>query len=131
MQDCKRHIFEANKLTNQDEKCIKVYWYVYDNVGNDIHIDSGYRMDYTFPWEGKFEVYCQWWNKCLSQDTFYGIDFDIYCDSTTMNTIQFNNPQPKLIGIYDMMGRKYDAIKEDEIMILLYDDGSTRKIIQH
>ena len=131
MQDCKRHIFEANKLTNQDEKCIKVYWYVYDNVGNDIHIDSGYRMDYTFPWEGKFEVYCQWWNKCLSQDTFYGIDFDIYCDSTTMNTIQFNNPQPKLIGIYDMMGRKYDVIKEDEIMILLYDDGSTRKIIQH
>jgi len=29
------------------------------------------------------------------------------------------------------MGRKLDAIREDEIMILLYDDGSTRKVIQH
>jgi hypothetical protein len=48
-----------------------------------------------------------------------------------MNTIKFNKPEPKLIGIYDMMGRKVEAIREDEIMIYLYDDGSSRKIIQH
>lgn len=82
MKDCKRFIFESNKITNQKEECVQVYWYIYDNVGNEVHVDSGYRMDYTFPWEGKFEVYCQWWNKCLQQDTFWGRDFDIYCDST-------------------------------------------------
>lgn len=111
MKDCKRHIFEANKITNQDEKCVQVYWYVYDNVGNEIHVDSGYRVDYTFPWEGKFEVYCQWWNKCLKQDTFWGRDFDIYCDSTTMSTTQFNKPEAKLIGIYDVLGRPVEAIR--------------------
>jgi hypothetical protein len=102
----------------------------YDNVGNEVHVDSGYRIEYTFPWEGKFEVYCQWWNKCLKQDTFWGRPFDIYCD-TTASTNQFIKPQPKLIGIYDMMGRPVNGIREDEIMIFLYDDGSTKKIIQH
>jgi hypothetical protein len=38
--------------------------------------------------------------------------------------------EPKVIGVYDMLGRPVKHIRKDEIMILLYDDGSTKKIIQ-
>jgi hypothetical protein len=38
--------------------------------------------------------------------------------------------EPKIIGVYDMLGRPVKHIRKEEIMILLYDDGSTKKIIQ-
>jgi hypothetical protein len=47
-----------------------------------------------------------------------------------MGTTTPKKPEPKVIGIYDVMGRPVQVIKEDEIIILLYDDGSTKKILQ-
>jgi hypothetical protein len=32
--------------------------------------------------------------------------------------------------VYDLLGRPVKHIRKEEIMILLYDDGSTKKIIQ-
>ena len=81
---CKNYVFEASKLSNQKEECVQIYWYVYDYQGNEVGYDSGYRLEFTFPWEGQFDVYCQWWNHCLNQDTFYGKTIDVYCDSSTM-----------------------------------------------
>ena len=128
---CKNYVFEANKLSNQKAECVQIYWYIYDYQGNEVGYDSGYRIEFTFPWEGQFDVYCQWWNHCLNQDTFWGQTIDVYCDSSTMNVMTVTKPQPNLIGIYDMMGRKVEAIREDEILIYLYDDGSTKKVLQH
>lgn len=89
-KSCKEYVFEANKLKTQKEECIQVYWFVFDNDGNEVHYDSGYRFQYTFPWEGKFEVYTQWWNKCLNQDTFWGRNLDIFCDSSTNRLVPIN-----------------------------------------
>jgi len=75
---CKDYEFAMSIL----DSCVTPYWYVFDYSGNQIHYDSGYTMEYTFPWEGKFEVYAQWWNHCVNQDTFFGKEFDIICDST-------------------------------------------------
>ena len=36
-----------------------------------------------------------------------------------------------LTTIYDMMGRRVYNIRKDEILIYLYDDGSTKKILTH
>jgi hypothetical protein len=36
----------------------------------------------------------------------------------------------KLIGIYDMMGRRVYAIRKNEILIYIYDDGTRIKVIQ-
>jgi len=77
-RQCKEYKFAMAVL----DSCVTPYWYVFDYDGNQIHYDSGYTMEYTFPWEGKFEVYAQWWNKCWQQDTFFGKEFDIICDST-------------------------------------------------
>jgi hypothetical protein len=37
--------------------------------------------------------------------------------------------EPKLIGMYDMMGRPVKHMRKDEVIILIYDDGSKKKII--
>jgi hypothetical protein len=39
--------------------------------------------------------------------------------------------EPKLISMYDMLGRPVYNARENEITIYLYSDGSTRKVIQH
>jgi hypothetical protein len=38
--------------------------------------------------------------------------------------------EPKVIGMYDMMGRPVDFARENEITIYLYSDGSSRKIFK-
>ena len=47
-----------------------------------------------------------------------------------MSVTVFNKPEPKLIGMYDIMGRPVYNIKEDELVIYLYSNGSTRKVIR-
>ncbi len=48
----------------------------------------------------------------------------------TLGTKELVKPEPKLIGTFDMLGRPVKHIRKEEIMIFLYDDGSTKKIIQ-
>ncbi len=38
--------------------------------------------------------------------------------------------EPKLISMYDMLGRPVHNARENEITIYLYNDGTTRKIFK-
>ena len=65
------------------------------------------------------------YNKCTGCDTFiYKVNVYIGCDSMTSSVINIVKPQAKLIGIYDMLGRKVYHVRENEIMIFIYDDGT-------
>jgi len=88
-------------------------------------------VDYTFKDSGRVLMIAQWWNKCVRQDTFMFRKLDVCKPRNISSVLKLNKPNPKVIGIYDMMGRKLEAIREDEIMIFLYDDGTIRKVIQH
>jgi hypothetical protein len=72
----------------------------------------------------------QWWNKCLKQDTFMFRRLDVCKSTPTSNTVVLNRPEPKLIGMYDMLGRPVNVARENEITIYLYSDGSTKKILK-
>jgi hypothetical protein len=74
-------------------------------------------------------VATQWYNRCLNQDTFFFTRITIKCDKKSGVTT-FIKGEPKLIGMYDMMGRPIYNVRENEITIYLYSDGSTRKIIK-
>jgi len=71
----------------------------------------------------------QWYNKCLNQDTFFLNRINIKC--VTSGVRMFSKREPKLIGTFDMLGRPVANIRKDEIMILLYDDGTKRKVVVH
>jgi hypothetical protein len=75
---------------------------------------------------------------------YIGIKGKTVCDSTgssltvNSNMVAFgilsvdliNKPEPKLIGMYDMMGRPVYHIRENEILIYQYNDGTTRKVFK-
>jgi hypothetical protein len=79
---------------------------------------------------GWYTFKASFYNKCCNKDTFIYKEVYVGCDATTSVTT-FNKPEPKLIGTYDLMGRPVKHIRKEEILIYLYSDGTTKKLIQH
>jgi hypothetical protein len=92
--------------------------------------NSARFIKYRFLRDGKYLLVTQWYNKCLSQDTFYFTRITIKCGKvTSVETIIKGDP--KLIGMYDMMGRPVQYIRKEEVLIYLYDNGTTKKVLIH
>ena len=85
-------------------------------------------MNYKFPHDGHYLIATQWYNKCLDQDTFFFTRITIEtCNTSSVEKI--TRGESKLIGIYDMMGRPVKDIRKDEILIYIYDDGKSKKVL--
>ena len=157
--DCKKYTFEMSYIKGYPLKdtCMEYYMVFYkgpwmdtmsqkewDNL-TDYQIGMEYDFpdadflgytqtraaDFTFKDTGRVLMYAQWWNKCLRQDTFMFRRLDVCKSGPISNVNVLNRPEPKLIAMYDMLGRPVNVARENEITIYLYDDGSTKKIIQY
>jgi hypothetical protein len=112
-----------------------LYMYYDFNDSDLVHYDgptnSARLIKYKFPKKGNYLVATQWYNKCLDQDTFFFTRQTVSCDSMTsgINTIIIG--EPKVIGVYDMLGRPVKYIRKEEILIYLYDNGTTKKVLIH
>jgi hypothetical protein len=91
--------------------------------------NSARRIEYKFPRDGKYLVVTQWYNKCLSQDTFFFTRITVKCNKVT-NVETITKGESKLIGMFDMMGRPVRVARENEITIYLYSDGTKRKVFK-
>jgi len=108
-------------------------WMYYDFNDSDlVHYDgptnSARLIKYKFPHKGNYLVATQWYNKCLDQDTFFFTRISSDCTTSGIKTV--TKGEPKVIGMFDMMGRPVNYARENEITIYLYSDGSTRKIFK-
>jgi hypothetical protein len=83
--------------------------------------------DFTFKDSGRVLVIAQWWDKCVGQDTFMFRKLDVCKTKPTSNVITLNKVEPKLIGVYDMLGRPVYFIRQDEVLIYQYSDGHVEK----
>jgi hypothetical protein len=156
--NCKKYKFEMNYIKNIPLKdtCMEYYMVFYKGpwmdtmsqkewdaltdyqIGMEYDFPDadflGYTQtrlaDFTFKDSGRVLMYAQWWNKCLRQDTFMFRRLDICKSKPTSNTVVLTRPEPKLIGMYDMMGRPVIEARENEVIIYLYSDGTTRKIFK-
>ena len=156
--NCKKYKFEMNYIKGMSVKdtCMDYYMVFYkgpwmdtmsqkewDNL-TDYQIGMEYEFpdadflgytqtrlaEFTFKDSGRVLMYAQWWNKCLRQDTFMFRRLEVCKSKPTSSTVVLARPEPKLIGMYDMLGRPVNVARENEIIVYLYSDGSTRKVIR-
>jgi len=157
--DCKKYTFEMSYIKGYPLKdtCMSYYLMFYSgpwmNKMSQVEWESlsDYQigMEYDFPDAdflgynetrvsnfifkdtGRVLVIAQWWNKCVGQDTFMFRKLDV-CKSKPMSSVVvLNRPEPKVIGMYDMMGRPVYNVRKEEILIYLYDNGTTKKVLIH
>ena len=156
--NCKKYKFEMNYIKNIPLKdtCMEYYMVFYkgpwmDTMSQkewDALTDYQIGMEYDFPDDdflgytqtrlaeftfkdsGRVLMYAQWWNKCLKQDTFMFRRLDVCKSKPTSNTTVLTRPEPKLIGMYDMLGRPVEYARENEITVFIYSDGTSRKIFK-
>lgn len=156
-QNCRQYMFEMSYIKNIPLKdtCMEYYLMFYKGPWMDTMSEkewdtlSDYRigMEYDFPDDdflgytqtrianftfedsGRVLVIAQWWNKCLRQDTFMFKRLDVCKSTPTSNVVNLTRPEPKLIGVYDMLGRPVYYIRKNEIMIYRYNDGTSKKVV--
>jgi hypothetical protein len=152
--DCDQVVFE---MANLKDTCIEYYYYYYSGRYFDTMstkhwnelTDYEINMEYSFPdadfidygqarvWKdtfskrGRYLLIAQFYDKCLNQDTFMYRKFTT-CDSVTssIKTITGTKPEPKLVAMYDMLGRPVHNARENEVVIYLFSDGTTRKVVK-
>jgi hypothetical protein len=155
---CKKYKFELSYIKGYPLKdtCMSYYLMFYKGPWMDTMsqkewdglTDYQIGMEYDFPDEdflgygntrlfnfafkdtGRVLMIAQWWNKCVRQDTFMFRKLDVCKSGPVSSTVVLNRPEPKLIGMYDMLGRPVNYARENEITIYVYSDGSTKKIIK-
>jgi len=110
-----------------------LYMYYDFNDSDLVHYDgptnSARLIKYKFPHKGNYLVATQWYNKCLDQDTFFFTKITYDCNTSGVMTII--KGEPKVIGMYDMMGRPVHNVRKEDIIIYLYDNGTTKKVLVH
>lgn len=92
--------------------------------------NSARRIQYKFPRDGKYLVVTQWYNKCLSQDTFFFTRITVKCNKVTSVRNIVKNEDLKIIGYYDMIGRKVEYMEVDKPYIIIYNNGKRQKVIR-
>ena len=97
----------------------------YQGPGN-----SARRIEYKFPRDGKYLVVTQWYNACLSQDTFFFTRITVKCDKVTSVKNIVKTQDLKVIGYYDMIGRKVDYMEVDKPYVIIYSNGKRQKVMR-
>ena len=123
---CNVYNFELGSI----DTCISYTSYIY-NYKTQKWTDTFRTRTFTktFTDSGKYKIYVIAKNKCGGCDTSYSNFVTVTCQPTSgINTII--KGEPKLIGMYDMMGRPVNVARENEITIYIYSDGSSRKLIK-
>ncbi len=90
---------------------------------------TGRVFRYTFNDTGYYFVKVSIKNACCGGDTLFYDYIHVTCQPTS-GIDEIIKEEPKLIRMYDMMGRPVYNARENEITIYLYSDGSTRKVIK-
>jgi hypothetical protein len=123
---CNVYKFELGSI----DSCITYTSYIY-NYKTQKWTDTFTTRTFTkvFTDTGKYKVYVVARNKCGGCDTSYYNFVTVTCNPTS-GVDEIIKEEPKLIRMYDMMGRPVYNARENEITIYLYSDGSTRKIIK-
>ena len=94
------------------------------------NMTSQRTLSHEFKDSGRHFLSVYWYNRCTGIDTWTMRKIDVCNTGSSLGITRISKSEPKLIGIYDMMGRRVYAIRKNEILIYIYDDGTRKKIVQ-
>jgi hypothetical protein len=122
---CNTYVFELGSL----DTCISYTTYIY-NFKTQKWTDTFKTRIFTktFADTGKYKLYVVGRNKCGGCDTAYSNFVTVTCQPTS-SVNEVIKGEPKLIGMYDMMGRPVHNVRKEDIIIYLYDNGTTKKVL--
>jgi hypothetical protein len=123
---CNVYKFELGSI----DSCISYTSYIY-SFKTQKWTDTFTTRTFTkvFTDTGKYKVYVIARNKCGGCDTAYSNFVTVTCGPTS-GVDEIIKSEPKLIRMYDMMGRPVYHIRENEVLIYQYNDGTTRKVLK-
>jgi hypothetical protein len=155
-KSCKNFIYEiAPQTTVKGDTCYSYYHYIYsgkfiDSLNNtewdtiklnrlaifydfpDSDLDTIHDsrlFNYTYPKNGRYLIVSQVFNWCNYQDTFLMNKVTIDCNTSGVKNV-VKNEDIKVIGYYDMIGRKVDYMEFDVPYIIVYNNGKRQKVIR-
>lgn len=108
-------------------------YFGYDFDENDLvyyNMTSQRKLNHEFKDSGRHLLSVYWYNRCTGIDTWAMRKIEVCPRGSSLGVTSVSKPEPKLIGIYDMMGRRVYAIRRNEILIYIYDDGTSKKVVQ-
>jgi len=115
----------------------KIYEWLYKNYDFDekdlvyYNMTSQKKVSHQFQDSGRHLLIAYWYNKCSLIDTFVMRKLEICPKTPTLSIKPIYKKEPKLIGIYDMMGRPVYKVRENELYLYLYEDKTVKKIIKN
>lgn len=152
-QNCKSYTFEMTEF----DTCVEYYYSIYkskyfDTMSSqqwknltDSAIYFGYNFDekdlvyynmtsqrsinHEFNDSGRHLLSAYWYNKCTGIDTWVMRKMEVCPRESSLGVTRISTSEPKLVGIYDMLGRRVYAIRRNEILIYIYDDGTRKKVV--
>jgi hypothetical protein len=123
---CNVYKFELGSI----DSCISYTSYIYSfKTGKWTDTFTTRTFTKVFTDTGKYKVYVIARNKCGGCDTAYSNFVTVTCQPTS-GVNEVIKGDPKLIGMYDMMGRPVYHVRENEVLIYQYNDGTTRKVLK-
>lgn len=114
----------------------KLYEWLYKNYDFDekdlvyYNMTSQRNVAHQFTDSGRHLLVAYWYNKCSLIDTFVMRKLEVCPKVPTLGIKTIHKKEPKLIGVYDMMGRPVYKIRENELYLYLYEDKTVKKIIK-
>lgn len=151
-QACGRYLYEMCDLPNTDTSCKYNYYYtiwagssfnsltqkqwdtltaqylgfMYSYPRSELLTEhDGRGFAYQFPRNGRYLLVTQVIS-CFS-DTMVFEKVTIDCMAGVED---INKPEPKLIGTYDMLGRRVDYLEPNQVYIVLYSNGKRQKVVK-
>ena len=145
--NCRMYTFE---MVNMKDSCMSYYYEIWDATEFAKNLDdegwsnfSDSLLYFTYGWEeknlkywsvsserilrhtfedtGRYIITTFWQNKCSGIDT-WAWNKIVVCptERTTSTKNLIKNPDIKIIGYYDMMGRQVEYMRPNEVYIILY-----------
>lgn len=120
---CNNLIYESGSI----DTCVSYQTKIIHNTSIDTVIESR-MIRYTFKDTGNYVLRTRYYDKCHGCDTVIYTSLRVECLSTSgIKNLYIG--EPKLIGVYDMMGRPVSEILMDKIYVYMYDNGVRKKVL--